>query len=117
MNTVSTTNPDVRQYHKAERHESPPSPAFSLGNVVATPGALNLLEALNIHPVQLLERHARADWGDLCAEDREANQLALHQGGRLLSVYRVTPASPGTRVWIITEADRSVTTLLLPSEY
>jgi hypothetical protein len=84
---------------------------FPLGRLVATPGALAALD-----PAQLLTvigRHAAGDWGDLDREDRAANDAALRHGTRLLSAY----ALDGARVWIITEADRSATTVLLPEEY
>jgi hypothetical protein len=84
-----------------------------LGWVVATPGALELLTEARAHPFEYLARHATGDWGDLCAFDRRQNELALHDGYRVLSTYEVAAG----RVWIITEADRSVTTILLPEEY
>jgi hypothetical protein len=84
-----------------------------LGRVVATPGALDLLGKSGGHPFDLLARHATGDWGDLCAFDRRQNQIALRDGYRILSSYEVSTG----RVWIITEADRSVTTILLPEEY
>ncbi|MFD2112545.1 hypothetical protein [Thiorhodococcus fuscus] len=64
--------------------------------------------------MSLLQRHVQGDWGDLTTEDFEANRLALREGFRLLSSYRI---SDGVKVWIITEADRSVTTVLLPEDY
>jgi hypothetical protein len=84
-----------------------------LGRVVATPGALNLLLEAGGHPFDYLTRHAAGDWGDLCAFDRRQNEIALRGGYRVLSSYEVHTG----RVWIITEADRSVTTFLLPEEY
>lgn len=90
-------------------------PKFSLGQTVATPGALEALGDARVHPFRLLLRHSRGDWGDVGAEDRKANDRALSDGDRLLSAYHVGPNR--TKVWIITEADRSVTTILLPSEY
>jgi hypothetical protein len=84
-----------------------------LGKVVATPGALKLLEEAGGGPFDLLTRHATGDWGELCAFDRRQNQIALRDGYRVLSSYEV----PAGKVWIITEADRSVTTILLPEEY
>ncbi len=87
---------------------------FHLGHVVATPGALMALEESGEQPSDFLRRHATGDWGDLSEEDREENELSLVHGFRLLSAYTL-----GTKVklWVITEADRSVTTLLLPEEY
>jgi hypothetical protein len=84
-----------------------------LGRVVATPGALKLLTEAREHPLDLLARHATGDWGDLCAFDLRQNEIALRDGYRVLSSYDVLAG----RVWIITEADRSITTLLLPEEY
>ncbi len=84
-----------------------------LGRVLATPGALKLLMEAGGHPFELLARHATGDWGELCAFDRRQNEIALREGYRIFSSYE-TPA--GT-VWLITEADRSVTTILLPEEY
>jgi hypothetical protein len=87
---------------------------FSLGMVVATPGALDLLDSVGVYPGELLARHQSGDWGDCGSEDWEANDSDLRIGGRLFSVYRI---SDGLRVWAITEADRSATMLLLPEEY
>jgi hypothetical protein len=84
-----------------------------LGRVVATPGALNLLEKSGGHPFDYLARHASGDWGDLCAFHRRQNEIALRDGYRILSSYDF----PAGRVWIITEADRSITTILLPEDY
>lgn len=80
--------------------------------MVATPGAIE-----SIPPSEMLRgmrRHANCDWGDLDVEDRQANDAALKSGGRLVSSYRT---ESGTKFWIITEADRSATTVLLPEEY
>ncbi len=86
---------------------------FPLGRILATPGALEALRAVGEDPQHLLSRHVSGDWGELHTNDHRENELALKYGRRLLSSYPVGE----TRVWIITEADRSVTTLLLPSEY
>jgi hypothetical protein len=75
---------------------------------------LALLEKTNRSPIELLSRHVRGDWGNLCPEDRTENELSLKHGFRLLSSY---PVSDSDNIWIVTEADRSVTTLLLPEEY
>jgi hypothetical protein len=85
---------------------------FPLGQIVITQGALAALTA-NDAMLGLL-RHSKADWGDVCPEDAQLNNAALNDGTRLLSAYR---SSGGSRFWIITEADRSVTTVLLPEEY
>jgi hypothetical protein len=84
------------------------------GGLAATPAALDALVATNTHPLTLLRRHATGDWGDLCAEDQEANRLALALGGRVLSAYTLPS---GERVWVITEADRSATTILCPEDH
>jgi hypothetical protein len=89
-------------------------PLFDLGQVVATPGALRALERAGESPFAYLERHVTGDWGDLVEEDQRENELALKSGFRLLSAYRL---GDETKIWIITEHDRSATTLLLPSEY
>ncbi len=88
-------------------------PRFELGVVCATPGALDLLESTGTDPTELLRRHHGGDWGEVDAHDRRANAAALKNGTRLLSSYPVG----AEKVWIITEADRSSTCLLLPSEY
>lgn len=92
----------------------PTIPLFPPGQIVATPGALRLLGETNRSPLEFLARHLRGDWGDLCREDKMENELSLKQGFRLMSSY---PISDSKKLWIITEADRSVTTLLLPEEY
>ena len=92
----------------------PITPLFCSGRIVATPGALALLEKAQKSPSEFLSRHLRGDWGDLCQDDRTENELGLKHGFRLLSSYPVTETDT---LWIITEGDRSVTTLLLPSEY
>jgi len=89
-------------------------PVFSLGNVYATPDALDLLNEYGYPLMEILSRHERGDWGNLDPEDWEANQQALKYGNRLFSSYRLKRK---VKVWVITEADRSATTLLLPDEY
>jgi len=95
--------------------ETTNTPLFSLGQVVVTPGALAALEKAGQGPQEFLSRHVHGDWGDLCEEDRKENQFSLERGFRLLSSYRTNAGD--TKVWVITEADRSVTTILLPEEY
>ncbi|MCB9951412.1 MAG: hypothetical protein H6824_10565 [Planctomycetaceae bacterium] len=95
-------------------------PLFPLGQVVATPGALEELSKAHVAPSDLLDRHINGDFGEsLCDEDVEANKQSLQDGSRILSSYRLTT---GVKVWVITEAaddhgQRPATTLLLPSEY
>jgi hypothetical protein len=97
------------------------TPLFPLGQTVATPAALRLLAWFEVTPVQLLDRHITGDWGLLCAEDIKENELSLRQGFRLLSSYPVCDCADKQcdehRVWIITEADPSATTILLPADY
>jgi hypothetical protein len=87
---------------------------FQLGRVVATPAALALAEdqAADLHG--LLARHQRGDWGDVPPEDARENKLSVREGYRIQSSYQV---APGERIWVITEGDRSVTTILLPADY
>lgn len=85
---------------------------FPIGRMMATPGAINSVPPSEM--TQALRRHARGDWGDLSDEDLYANDMAVHDESRLLSAYRT---KTGTKFWIITEADRSATTVLLPEEY
>ena len=87
---------------------------LTLGRVVATPGALRVLSEEGEEPLRYLLRHASGDWGDLDAHDRRENQRSLKNGWRIVSSYSL---GDGLKVWIITEADRSYTTILLPSEY
>lgn len=89
-------------------------PAFELGQIVATPGALTALEKAGQQPGEFLTRHVNREWGDLSDEDRKENDHSVEHGFRLLSSYR---KNAGDKLWIITESDRSVTTLLLPEEY
>ena len=88
--------------------------SFSLGHIVATPGALAAMERANQSPAVFLERHAAGDWGELDPTDIAENEYSIEHGFRLLSSYATVA---GEKLWIITEADRSATTLLLPEEY
>ena len=95
-----------------------PSANFQLGQVVATPAALETLARCELSPAALLAKHAAGDWGDVPAVDAMRNEAALQNGARLLSSYDVS----GKTIWIITEAEddsghRAATTLLLPEEY
>lgn len=87
---------------------------FALGDLVATPGALQALNQAGQSPRDFLRRHLLCDWGDLSDEDKAANDNALEYGERILSSYVL---STGSKIWIITEADRSSTCILLPEEY
>lgn len=86
---------------------------FPLGQVVATPWALELLEQKNLSLNAFIERHEQGDWGSLGTEDKQSNNDALKYGDRIFSSYLVDDQ----KLWMITEWDRSVTTLLLPDEY
>ena len=89
-------------------------PLFDLGQLVATPGALAALEKSGQSPMDFLSRHVTGDWGEIPEEDRKENQFSLEKGFRLLSSYRT---NANDKIWVITEAGRSHTTLLLPDEY
>ena len=89
-------------------------PRFALGQLLATPGALKLMQDSDVDPMSLLQKHASGDWGMVCAEDSQSNEEALVCGDRLLSSY-LLPG--GGVIWIITEADRSATSCLRPDEY
>lgn len=91
-----------------------PGPRFKLGQTVTTPGALEVLAVSGQNAAEFLSRHVKGDWGDLSDDDCEANEVALADGDRLLSAYHT---KNGTKIWVITEADRSATTILLPDEY
>lgn len=92
-------------------------PRFKTGQVVATPGALRMLRQASVSPMSLIARHAFGDWGDLCQEDKEANELAVAIGDRIFSSYEIGVAMSATKCWVITESDRASTCLLLPEEY
>ena len=85
---------------------------FATGQIVATPGALELAEQ-GVDLLAYLLRHLNGDWGDLCQEDKSENEFSVKNGYRILSAY----TTPQGKLWIITEADRSATTFLLPEEY
>ena len=87
---------------------------FDTGFIVRTPGALLALIDAQLSETSLIDRHMSGDFGELCAEDAAQNRRAVERGGRVFSSYQITPA---IKVWVITEADRAVTTVLLPSEY
>ena len=88
--------------------------ALDLGLIVATPGALRAFEEADEESWAYLTRHASGDWGTVGPEDWEENELSVREGFRILSTYVL---STGVKIWVITEADRSATTILLPEEY
>lgn len=144
MSTPTPPDSDAADSQRRPSQSSPPPHGqvrtlFPLGHLVATPGALRELARFAVDPMTLVRRHAQGDWGGLCAEDLQTNIAALTYGNRLMSSYTLTRSpgiAPDTRsavvtaedvtdndigstcvIWIITEADRSVTTLLLPRDY
>lgn len=87
---------------------------FNLGRVTATQNAVDFCKKNDIYLFDIILRHARCDWGDMDAEDKVANDTAVQRGdGRIFSAYKY----PAGRLWCITEADRSSTCVLLPSDY
>lgn len=104
---------------RASQTFNPNGPAlFSLGNVVATPGALTLMQDHGIGAVIFLKRHRWGDWGNICSSDGAANQMSVANGSRIFSVYDIG----SERIWVITEAvgddgKRASTCILLPEEY
>ncbi len=102
-----------------ERNSNKNQPAtitrFALGQTFITPGAEDALQIAGQTEIEFLRRHMSCDWGnELSDDDVRENEFSLREGFRLLSAYRTVN---GQRLWIITEADRSATTILLPSEY
>ena len=91
-----------------------PASKFTLGRIVQTPGAAQALKESGQSSWEFIFRHMGGDWGEVCEEDGQLNDAALEDGSRVLSAYKT---AKGERLWIITESDRSVTTLLLPEEY
>lgn len=87
---------------------------FLLGRLVATPGVLAALQDAGQDALEFLSRHQHGDWGDMDEEDKQENERSIVNGSRIFPAYALTT---GVRIWAITEADRSATTLLLPKEY
>jgi hypothetical protein len=115
---LSTCNPEERIFWLRFRRKleilNEKAVLFPLGSIYMTAGAREALSESNQQPFEFLSRHQRGDWGDLCEDDRKENELSVKEGFRILSSY-VT--SNNFKIWIITEANRQATTLLLPSEY
>ncbi len=108
MTQTNTTQPNTQS------GTQPTPQRFPLGQLVATPGALAALERTGQQPSEFLTRHATGDWGDLDADDKSTNDHAVDHGERILSAYSL---ADGTKIWVITEADRRVTTVLMPEDY
>jgi hypothetical protein len=94
-----------------------PLPLFTTGQVVATPGALSFLRSVGVEPIDLITRHVFGDWSDLSPEDQVQNCLAVARGGRIFTSFSVGHTNDLKKVWVITEADRRSTSLLLPRDY
>lgn len=106
--------PGIRTASSDQRSSTPRQvECFTLGQCYATAGVVQVLQGAELDPMTLVQRHHGGDWGDLCAEDVQANEAAIREGYRVLSAYTVA----GQKVYVITEANRSVTTVLLASEY
>lgn len=104
----------MHQFSASPLRPAPFRARLTLGRLFATPAALEVLRVANVSVSDLLARHLNGDWGDVTADDRKQNDLALETGLRVLSSY----ALPGNaKIWVITEWDRSVTTVLLPDDY
>jgi hypothetical protein len=105
---------DARAGRGSRNGSMKPLVLFGLGRLSATPGAIRTLTSAATDPVEYIARHLAGDWGELDAHDTAANDRALRLDERIISAYRL---SNGEKIWIITEADRSATTIILPSEY
>jgi hypothetical protein len=103
----------------SEDHATP-TPRFDLGPIISTPGALDALQRNAMSGLELLARHARGEWGELCDEDKQANDSAIQTGARIMSAYTLPD---GTKIWLITDAEiddqhhRQSSVFLLPTEY
>jgi hypothetical protein len=97
--------------------DTPKKIAFASGSIYMTPGAEEVLEGKQHVLLEMLRRHLAGDWGDLTDEDKKANEFAVKHGERILSSYMVDGPEGKTKLWLLTEADRSSTTVLTPGEY
>lgn len=111
---MSTQNINTSEGSGAAQAAPSTDPRFELGRLFITPGALASLGESEQQPVVFLSRHVRGDWGDLCQEDCQENEFSVDKELRIFSAYHT---AKGVKLWVITEADRSATTILLPSEY
>jgi hypothetical protein len=109
----TTMHEPTDSLNPAASHAQQKAPLFSMGQIAATPAVLAHLEQHGINAHTYLDRHVHGDWGDVPSTDAVENDLSVQRGFRVLSAYTIA----GRTIWIITEADRSVTTLLFPSEY
>jgi hypothetical protein len=105
---------DARAGRSSRNGSMQPLLLFALGRLYATPGAIRALTSAGTDPVEYIARHLAGDWGDLDADDSALNDRALQLGERIISVYRL---ANGEKIWIVTEADRSATTIRLPAEH
>lgn len=101
-------------FDRSPNPRQPQQGLFPLGRTVCTPGVLQLIQAGIVNPNELFERHLRGDWGDLVDSDWKANDQAVLDGGRIFSSYDF---GNDLTVWVITESNRSATTILLPGDY
>ena len=106
--------PNNKETSRQPDDERVPEALFELGQLVVTPGAVEALKQDKRHPVQLISRHVVGDWGTLPEEDVAENEFSLQNGFRLFSSYSF---ESGNKYYVITEWDRSVTTVLTPREY
>ena len=111
---VGERNPRIQGDFEKQEKNNKPKPLFGLGKIVGKPGALDALIEAEQEPIELLLRHVNGDWGILDDEDKKENELSVKEGFRILSAYNL---ETGVKIWVITEWDRSATTILLPSEY
>lgn len=109
-----------KAFNMSDQRQGQTRPKFPLGRLLATPAALRTLQQNGIQPSSLLNRHVSGDWGDVHPSDAAANDRAVQTGQRIISSYVVgQDARGGNRqvIWLLTEADRATTTILLPGEY
>lgn len=112
-NNITTSEKAIRAGARTSEG-LPPAGLFLLGRLVGTPGALAAIKEAGQFPFEFVLRHEAGDWGDLCAEDKAENEFSVERPLRIFSAYHT---AKGEKIWMITEADRSATTILLPSEY
>lgn len=115
IHNVYVTDPATGHLMLAREEKVPNYGELKLGQVVATPAVLSEIPDAEIR--RALGRHRHGDWGVCCSEDWKANNVSWRKGARILSVYEYTRGKDTKKFWIITEADRSYTTVLLPSDY